>query len=157
MPRKKRVAFKRNIESDLKYHDRLVAKLINKVMWEGKKAKAASIVYDAFDLVKSKKGQEPLDLFKKALENIKPAMEVRSRRVGGANYQVPAEVRPERRLSLGLRWLLEASRSRGEKDMQSKLAGEILDALENKGNAIKKREETHKMAEANRAFAHYKW
>ena len=148
---------RRTVAEDLKYHDKLVAKFINQIMWEGKKAKAASIVYGAFDRIKEKKGQEPLELFKKALENIKPTMEVRSRRVGGANYQVPIEVRPDRRLSLGLRWLIDATRSRGEKNMEAKLAAEIMDALENKGNAMKKKEETHRMAEANRAFAHYKW
>ena len=157
MPRKKRVSLRRVVAEDLKYHDKLVAKFINQIMWEGKKAKAASIVYGAFDTIKEKKGQEPLELFKKALENIKPTMEVRSRRVGGANYQVPVEVRPDRRLSLGLRWLIDATRSRGEKSMEAKLAAEIMDALESKGNAMKKKEETHRMAEANRAFAHYKW
>ena len=157
MPRKKRVSLRRTVAEDLKYHDKLVAKFINQIMWEGKKAKAASIVYGAFDRIKEKKGQEPLELFKKALENIKPTMEVRSRRVGGANYQVPIEVRPDRRLSLGLRCLIDAPRSRGEKNMEAKLAAEIMDALENKGNAMKKKEETHRMAEANRAFAHYKW
>ncbi|MDP2600921.1 MAG: 30S ribosomal protein S7 [Deltaproteobacteria bacterium] len=157
MPRKKRVSLKRTVAADLKYHDKLVSKFINQIMWEGKKAKAASIVYGAFDRIKEKKGQEPLELFKKALENIKPTMEVRSRRVGGANYQVPIEVRPDRRLSLGLRWLIDATRSRGEKSMEAKLAAEIMDALENKGNAMKKKEETHRMAESNRAFAHYKW
>ena len=157
MPRKKRVSLRRTVAEDLKYHDKLVAKFINQIMWEGKKAKAASIVYGAFDRIKEKKGQEPLELFKKALENIKPTMEVRSRRVGGANYQVPVEVSPDRRLSLGLILRIVATRSRGEKNMEAKLAAEIMDALENKGNAMKKKEETHRMAEANRAFAHYKW
>ncbi|MDO8526189.1 MAG: 30S ribosomal protein S7 [Deltaproteobacteria bacterium] len=157
MPRKKRVAFKRAVEEDLKFNDKLVAKLVNKIMWEGKKATAETIVYDAFDVMKEKKGQEPLEIYKKALENIKPVMEVRSRRVGGANYQVPVEVRVERKLSLGLRWLVEAARNRGEKTMHERLANELLEAFENRGNAVKKKEETHKMAEANRAFAHYKW
>ncbi|OGQ03964.1 MAG: 30S ribosomal protein S7 [Deltaproteobacteria bacterium RIFCSPLOWO2_12_FULL_44_12] len=157
MPRKKRIAFKRDIKQDLKFSDKLVAKLINKMMWEGKKSLAERIIYGAFQLVKEKKGGEPLELFKKALDNIKPLMEVRSRRVGGANYQVPVEVRSERKLSLGLRWLVEATRGRGEKTMQERLATEIMEALENKGSAVKKREDTHKMAEANRAFAHYKW
>lgn len=157
MPRKKRIGLKRRVEEDLKYGDSLVTKLINCLMWRGNKGKAERIVYDAFDFLKEKKGANPLEVFKKALENIKPVMEVRSRRVGGANYQVPMEVRSDRKLSLGLRWLIEASRSRGEKTMQKKLANEILEALENKGHAVKKREETHKMAEANRAFAHYRW
>ena len=157
MPRKKTVKFHRELAGDLKYGDKLIASLVNKLMWEGKKSLSATVVYDALDIMKEKKGQEPLELFRKALENIKPVMEVRSRRVGGANYQVPVEVRPERRLSLGLKWLVDASRSRSEKTMQERLAQELLEALENKGNAMKKKEETHKMAEANRAFAHYKW
>ena len=157
MPRKKRVSLKRDVEEDLKFHDKVVSKLINHLLWEGQKKKAQSIVYDAFEIVKQKKGQEPLELFKKALENIKPVMEVRSRRVGGANYQVPVEVRTERKLSLGLKWLIEASRNRGEKTMSERLAIEILEALENRGAAMKKKEDTHKMAEANRAFAHYRW
>ena len=157
MPRKKKIGLKRDIKEDLKFRDKLVAKLINKLTWEGKKFKATTIVYDAFDILKEKKGQDPLELFKKAVENIKPVMEVRSRRVGGANYQVPVEVRPERKMALGMRWLVEASRNRGEKTMQERLAFELLEALDNKGSAVKKREETHKMAEANRAFAHYRW
>ena len=157
MPRKKRATFKRDIEEDLKYHDKFVAKFVNQIMHEGKKGIAEKIVYDAFDLIQEKKKEEPLALFKKALDNIKPLMEVRSRRVGGANYQVPQEVRPERKLALGLKWLIQISRERGEKTMSERLAAEILDALENKGGAVRKREDTHKMAEANRAFAHYKW
>ena len=135
----------------------MIAHLIAKMMWDGKKGASEKIVYQAFDLLKGKKEKEPLDLFKQAFENIKPAMEVRSRRVGGANYQVPVEVRPDRRLALGIKWLVASARSRGEKTMQERLAGEILEACENRGNAVKKKEETHKMAEANRAFAHYRW
>lgn len=157
MPRKKRVGLKRKAAADVKFHDGLVTKLINKVMWEGKKGIAEGIVYGALGLLSAKKKEDPLMLFKKALDNVKPQMEVRSRRVGGANYQVPVEVRTDRKLSLGLKWLVEAARNRGEKTMQEKLAGEIFDALENRGSAVKKREETHKMAEANRAFAHYRW
>lgn len=157
MPRKKRVGLRREIGEDLKFNDPLLAKLMNRLMWDGKKGLAERVVYQALELVKQKKGEDPLALFKKALENIKPQMEVRSRRVGGANYQVPVEVRPGRKLSLGLKWFVEASRGRGEKTIQEKLAHEILEALENRGNAVKKREDTHKMAEANRAFAHYRW
>lgn len=157
MPRKKRVGLKRKIGADVKYHDALVSRLINKVMWEGKKGIAEGIVYGAFGLLSDKKKEDPLVLFKKALDNIKPQMEVRSRRVGGANYQVPVEVRTDRKLSLGLKWLVESCRKRGEKTMREKLANEILEALESRGSAVKKREETHKMAEANRAFAHYRW
>ncbi|MBI5300175.1 MAG: 30S ribosomal protein S7 [Deltaproteobacteria bacterium] len=157
MPRKKRVSLKRDIEADLKFHDKIISKLINRLMWQGQKKKAQTIVYEAFEIVKQKKGQEPLELFKKAMENIKPVMEVRSRRVGGANYQVPVEVRPERKLSLGLKWLVDACRSRGEKTMSERLAVEIMEASENRGAAMKKKEDTHKMAEANRAFSHYRW
>ncbi|MBI4124535.1 MAG: 30S ribosomal protein S7 [Deltaproteobacteria bacterium] len=157
MPRKKRKSFSRKVDADLKYGDTMVSRLIGRLMWCGKGGVAEKIVYQAFDKVKEKKGEEPLAVFKKALENIKPQMEVRSRRVGGANYQVPMEVRTDRRLSLGLRWLIEASRSRGEKTMAGRLAMEILEAFENKGGAVRKKEETHRMAEANRAFAHYRW
>lgn len=157
MPRKKRAQLRREVEKDLKFGDKLLTSLINKVMSQGKKGIAERIVYGALDIVKGKKTDEPLALFKKALENIKPLMEVRSRRVGGANYQVPTEVRPERKVSLGIKWLVEASLGRGEKTMAERLASEILEALENKGSAVRKREETHRMAEANRAFAHYRW
>jgi len=157
MPRKKRATFKRDIEVDLKFHDKLISKLINQMMWQGKKGVSEHIVYEALGRIQEKKKEEPLVVFKKALDNVKPMMEVRSRRVGGANYQVPIEVRPERKMALSLKWLINAARSRAEKTMAERLAGEILDALENKGGAVKKREETHKMAEANRAFAHYKW
>lgn len=158
MPRKKRATLKREILPDPKYHNLVVAKFINALMWGGKKSTSESIVYGAFEIMKEKKaGEEPLAIFEKGLENIKPVVEVRSRRVGGATYQVPVEVRSDRRLSLGLRWLIAASRSRGEKTMAQRIANEILDALENKGSAVKKREDTHKMAEANKAFAHYRW
>ena len=157
MPRKKRVNLKRELISDVKYGDKNITQLINKVMWAGKKGISEGIVYGAFEIIKEKKGDNPVELYRKALENIKPVMEVRSRRVGGANYQVPTEVRPGRRNSLALRWLIDSARSRGEKTMGQKLAGEIMDALDNKGAAMKKKEETHKMAEANKAFAHYKW
>lgn len=157
MPRKKRSSLKRDINGDPKFQDKDVAMLINKIMWEGKKGVAEKIVYGAFDVLKEKKGEDPVGLFKKAMDAIRPAMEVRSRRVGGANYQVPMEVRPARRTSLGLRWLVQGARGRGEKSMKLKLANEIMEALENRGSAIKKREETHRMAEANKVFAHYNW
>lgn len=157
MPRKKRASLKREILPDPKFGDTLVAKFINTVMWRGKKSVAEHIVYGAFEKLQEKKGDDPVKLFKQALENVKPLVEVRSRRVGGATYQVPQEVRSDRKISLGLRWVIGASENRGEKTMQDRLAGELLDALENKGSAVKKREDTHKMAEANKAFAHYKW
>lgn len=157
MPRKKRATLIREILPDPKFSDLLVSKFINSLMWGGKKSTAEHIVYGAFDKIKEKKNDDPVKLFRQALENIKPVVEVRSRRVGGATYQVPVEVRQERRVSLGLRWLINASRERGERTMEDRVAGELLDALENKGSAIKKREDTHKMAEANKAFAHYRW
>lgn len=157
MPRKKRASLKRVVEPDLKFKDTLVALLVNRLLWQGKKGVAQSIIYKAFDQIQEKKQGNPLEFFKKALDNIKPSMEVRSRRVGGANYQVPIEVRSDRKFALAMKWLIEAARGRGEHSMSQRLAGEILDALENRGSAIKKKEETHKMAEANRAFAHYKW
>jgi small subunit ribosomal protein S7 len=135
----------------------MVSKMINKIMQSGKKGVAERIVYGAFRLLEEKKKEEPLSIFKKALENLKPQMEVRSRRVGGANYQVPVEVRSERKLALGLKWLIAAAGERGEKTLRERLAMEILEALDKKGGAMRKKEETHKMAEANRAFAHYKW
>lgn len=157
MPRKRRASFKRDIAPDLKYGDALVSQLINMMIWEGKKAIVQKVAYQAFDLVKEKTKAEPLAVFRKALENIKPSVEVRSRRVGGATYQVPVEVRSDRRISLGLKWLVGAARTRKGKSMANNLAAEILEAAENKGSAVKKREDTHKMAEANRAFAHYRW
>lgn len=157
MPRKKRATLTREILPDIKYNDLLVGKFINTLMWSGKKSVAEHIVYSAFDIIKEKKNDDPLKIFRQALENIKPVIEVRSRRVGGATYQVPAEVRTERRISLGLRWLISAARARGERAMHERFASELMEAFEMKGAAIKKREDTHKMAEANKAFAHYKW
>lgn len=148
---------KRKVQPDPKFHDKLVSKFVTKLMSDGKKSLAEGVVYKAFDILQKKLNDEPLKLFKQALDNIKPVLEVRSRRVGGATYQVPVEVRPDRRVSLGLRWLVEYSRQRGEKTMHDRLAGEIMDALNNRGASIKKREDVHKMAESNRAFAHYRW
>jgi len=156
MPRRGFVP-KREVLPDPVYGSVVVAKLINNIMYDGKKGVAQKIVYDAFDIVKEKTGKEPLDAFSEALENIMPKLEVKARRVGGANYQVPMEVRPERRQTLGLRWLTEYSRKRNEKYMSERLAGEIMDAINETGGAVKKRDDTHKMAEANRAFAHYRW
>jgi small subunit ribosomal protein S7 len=156
MPRR-RVVEKRKILPDPKFHDRLVTKFVNDVMRDGKKSTAERIVYGAFDIVQSKINDEPLRVFKKALDNVKPVLEVKSRRVGGAPYQVPVEVRPDRRVALGMRWLIIYAQGRGEKTMAEKLAGEILDAANNRGAAVKKREDTHKMADANKAFAHYRW
>nr|PZM93499.1 MAG: 30S ribosomal protein S7 [Pseudomonadota bacterium] len=156
MPRR-RVVEKRKILPDPKFNDRLLAKFINKVMRDGKKSVAERIVYGAFGVIEARTGEDPLRVFKKALDNVKPVLEVKSRRVGGATYQVPVEVRPERRVSLAMRWLIQHARLRGEKTMVEKLAGELLDAANNRGGAVKKREDTHKMAEANKAFAHYRW
>ncbi|MEN2985770.1 MAG: 30S ribosomal protein S7 [Thermodesulfovibrionaceae bacterium] len=156
MPRRGYVP-KREVLPDPKYQSKLVSKLINVVMKDGKKSISEKICYGAFDIIKEKTGQDPLKVFKQAIENLKPVLEVRPRRVGGATYQVPMEVRPARRLSLALRWLVSYARQRKEKTMKEKLAAEILDAYNNTGSAIKKKEETHKMAEANRAFAHYRW
>lgn len=139
------------------YKDKIVSKLINQLMYDGKKGVAQTIVYDAFDIIKEKTGEEPLEVFYKALNNIMPVLEVKARRVGGATYQVPVEVRPERRQTLGLRWLVSYSRKRGEKTMREKLAKELMDAANNVGASVKKREDTHKMAEANKAFAHFRW
>lgn len=147
----------REIVPDPKYNDVLVSKLINSVMRRGKKLLAQRIVYRAFDIIADKKKEDPLSVFYKAIENIKPVLETRPRRVGGATYQVPMEIPEKRRISLALRWLVTYSNERAEHRMEERLANEILDALENKGGAIKKKEETHKMAEANRAFAHYRW
>jgi small subunit ribosomal protein S7 len=139
------------------YGSELVARLINKVMWDGKKSLAEKIVYRAFDIVARKSGRDPVGVFEQALKNVMPSLEVRPRRVGGATYQVPIEVRPERRVSLGLRWIVEFARQRNERTMIERLAGEILDASAGQGGAVKKKEDTHRMAEANRAFAHYRW
>ncbi|HAA63953.1 MAG TPA: 30S ribosomal protein S7, partial [Thermoanaerobacter sp.] len=139
------------------YNSKKVSKLINKVMWDGKKSLAQKICYGAFDIIREKTGRDPLEVFEEALNNVMPVLEVRPRRVGGATYQVPMEVRPERRLSLGIRWLVEYARQRSGKSMMEKLAAEIMDAANNTGGSVKKREDTHKMAEANKAFAHYRW
>ena len=156
MPRRGNVP-KREILPDPLYNSVLVTKLVNSIMLDGKKGVAQKVVYGAFDIIKEKTGQEPLEVFNTALENIMPSLEVKARRVGGATYQVPIEVRPERRQTLGLRWLTTYSRNRGEKTMKERLAGEIMDAANNTGSAVKKREDTHKMAESNKAFAHYRW
>ncbi len=156
MPRR-RVIIKRKITPDPKYSDRVVAKFINDLMRKGKKSTAEQICYGAFAQVENKLKDDPLKVFKKALDNVKPVVEVKSRRVGGATYQVPVEVRQDRRAALAMRWLIDYSKARGEKTMVEKLAGEIMDAASNRGNAVKKREDTHKMAEANKAFAHYRW
>ncbi|MEI6223166.1 MAG: 30S ribosomal protein S7 [Deltaproteobacteria bacterium] len=156
MPRR-RVVEKRKILPDPKFQDRIVAKFINNLMREGKKSTGEKIIYGAFAVVENRLKDDPLKVFKKALDNVKPVVEVKSRRVGGATYQVPVEVRQDRRTALAMRWLIEYATARGEKTMVEKLAGEILDAANNRGNAVKKREDTHKMAEANKAFAHYRW
>ena len=147
----------REILPDPKYGSRLVAKFVNMMMYGGKKSTARQILYQAMDIIQKKTQDDPLKLFKKAVENIKPVLEVKSRRVGGSTYQVPVEVNPTRRTSLAIRWILTYSRSRGEKSMEEKLAGELMDAANNRGNSIKKKEDTHRMAEANKAFAHYRW
>ena len=139
------------------YKDKVVTKLINQLMYDGKKGVAQKIVYDAFDIIKEKTGEDPVEVFTKAMNNIMPVLEVKARRVGGATYQVPVEVRPERRQTLGLRWLVTYSRKRGEKTMRERLAKELMDAANSVGASVKKREDTHKMAEANKAFAHFRW
>ena len=155
---RRRKADKREIIPDTKFNDKVLSKFINIVMYDGKKSKSEKIVYDALDIASKKlKISKPIDLFKTALNNVKPGIEVRSRRVGGATYQVPVEVRNERAQALAIRWIVDASRKRNEKSMVDRLAQELTDAHENKGTSIKKREDTHKMAEANRAFAHYRW
>ncbi|MEL7649773.1 MAG: 30S ribosomal protein S7 [Sedimentibacter sp.] len=156
MPRKGHIQ-KREVMEDPIYKDKVVTKLINQLMYDGKKGVAQTIVYDAFDIIREKTGEEPLEVFTKAMNNIMPVLEVKARRVGGATYQVPVEVRPERRQTLGLRWLVGYSRKRGEKTMREKLAKELMDAANNVGASVKKREDTHKMAEANKAFAHFRW
>ena len=154
---RRHVAAKRQILPDPKYGDKVLAKFINMVMSHGKKAVAEKIVYGALDTVQSKGHESAVDVFKQALENVEPRVEVKSRRVGGATYQVPVEVHPSRRLALAMRWLVDSARKRNEKSMGQRLASELLDAFENRGSAVKKREDTHKMAEANRAFSHYRW
>jgi small subunit ribosomal protein S7 len=156
MPRKGPVA-KRDVLPDPLYNSKLVTRLINKLMIDGKRGKAQQILYSAFEIIKERTGKDPMEVFDQALKNIMPVLEVRARRVGGANYQVPVEVRPDRRTTLGLRWLVNYARLRGEKTMEERLANEILDAANNTGASVKKREDTHKMAEANKAFAHYRW
>ena len=148
---------KRDVLPDPLYNSKVVTKLINNVMLDGKKSVAQGIVYGAFDIIKEKEQKDPLEVFETALENIMPVLEVKARRVGGATYQVPLEIRPERRQTLGLRWLVLYARKRHEKTMAEKLAGEIIDAINGNGGAFKKKEDTHRMAEANKAFAHYKW
>ena len=156
MSRRGQIA-KRDVLPDPLYNSKLVTKLINNIMLDGKKGVAQKVVYGAFDIIKEKTGNEPLDVFTQAMENIMPVLETKTRRVGGANYQVPMEVRPARRQTLGLRWLTAYSRARGERTMAERLAGELMDAANNTGAAVKKREDTHKMAEANKAFAHFRW
>ena len=156
MPRRSFIA-KREVLADPVYNSTVVTRLINNIMLDGKKGTAQKIVYGAFDIIKEKTGKEPLEVFNEAMANIMPVLEVKARRVGGATYQVPIEVRPERRQTLGLRWLTLYSRQRGERTMKERLAGEILDAINNTGSAVKKKDDTHKMAEANKAFAHYRW
>ncbi|MGL4324976.1 MAG: 30S ribosomal protein S7 [Beijerinckiaceae bacterium] len=150
-------AEKREVIPDPKFHDIVVTKFMNAVMYEGKKSTAERMVYGAFDVIEQKTKNAPIDTFKQALENVAPAIEVRSRRVGGATYQVPVEVRPIRRQALAIRWIIQAARSRNDKTMVDRLSAELMDAANNRGNAVKKREDTHRMAEANRAFAHYRW
>jgi small subunit ribosomal protein S7 len=154
---RRRVAEKREVLPDPKFHDMLVTKFINVLMERGKKSLAEHIFYGALDLVGERSKQDPLLLFKRALDNVKPVLEVKSRRVGGSTYQVPVEVRPDRRQALSTRWIIQAARSRSERTMQQRLAAELLDAANNTGVALKKKEDTHKMAEANKAFAHYRW
>ncbi len=156
MPRRGRIA-KRDVLPDPIYNSKLVTRLVNSIMLDGKKGVAQKIVYGAFDIVKEKTGNDPLDAFNQAMENIMPLLEVKARRIGGSNYQVPMEVRPERRQTLGLRWLTSYSRARSERTMKERLANEIIDATNSTGGACKKREDTHKMAEANKAFAHYRF
>ena len=156
MPRKGFIA-KRDVLPDPIYNSKIVTKLINNIMLDGKKSVAQKIVYDAFDIITAKEQKDPLEVFETALNNIMPVLEVKARRVGGATYQVPLEIRPERRQTLGLRWLVTYSRKRHEKTMAEKLAGEIIDAINDNGGAFKKKEDTHRMAEANKAFAHYKF
>jgi small subunit ribosomal protein S7 len=154
---RRRAATKREILPDAKFGDAVLTKFINSLMYEGKRSVAETIVYTAFDDIKKRSGQEPIKVFHEALDNVKPAIEVRSRRVGGATYQVPVEVRPVRRQALAIRWIIESARGRSEQTMQGRLSNELLDAANNRGNAVKKREDTHRMAEANKAFSHYRW
>jgi len=156
MPRRREVK-KREILSDPKYHEALIAKFMNGIMRRGKKSLAESIFYHALDIIKDRTHQDPIKTFSQAMDNVKPLIEVRPRRVGGATYQVPVEVRPSRKIALSIRWIIGYAKQRSEKTMEEKLAGELIDAANNRGAAIKKKEDTHKMAEANKAFAHYRW
>jgi small subunit ribosomal protein S7 len=156
MPRRREVP-KRVITPDPKYNEALVAKFINTLMFDGKRSTAERIVYGALDIVQDKRGEDPIDTFKRAIDNVQPVIEVKSRRVGGATYQVPVEISPRRRMALAMRWLRNYARSRAGRSMTEKLAAELMDAAEGRGAAVKKREDTHKMAEANKAFAHYRW
>ena len=156
MPRR-RVAAKREILPDPIYNSKIVSKFVNSLMKDGKKSTAERTCYGAFNIIKTKTGNDPLKVFQSALENVKPALEVKSRRVGGATYQVPVDIRPQRRIALAFRWIISYAQKRGEKTMREKLAGELMDAANNAGSSIKKREDTHKMADANKAFAHYRW
>jgi small subunit ribosomal protein S7 len=156
MPRRREVS-RREISPDPKYKNNLVAKFINKVMQRGKKSVAERILYRAMDIIQERTKDDPLKVFEKSVNNVKPVIEVKSRRVGGATYQVPTEIRPERRTALAIRWLISYAQERSEKSMEEKLAAELMDAANNRGGAIKKREDVHKMAEANKAFAHYRW
>jgi len=156
MPRRGHVP-KRDVLPDPIYGDKVVTKLINQVMLAGKKGVAQRICYDAFEIIREKTGKDPVEVFEQALNNVMPLLEVKARRVGGATYQVPVEIRPDRRQTLGLRWLVSFARTRGERTMKERLAAEIMDASNNTGNSIKKKEDTHRMAEANKAFAHYRW
>jgi len=156
MPRRREVP-KRKITPDPKFRDRMVAKFMNVIMIEGKKSTAEGIVYGAFDVINSRYKEDPIEVFRKALDSVKPRVEVKSRRVGGATYQVPVEVRPERRVALAMRWITNYSRARGEKTMTERLAAELVEAAQGRGNAVKKKDDTHKMADANKAFAHYRW
>lgn len=154
---RRRVAEKREILPDPKYHDKTLAKFINIIMRSGKKSVAEKIVYGALDEIGGKGNPEPLEIFNKAMDNVRPLVEVKSRRVGGATYQIPVEIRSDRSVTLAMRWVVDAAKNRGEKNMGLRLAGELLDASENRGTAIKKREDVHRMAEANKAFSHYRW
>ncbi len=156
MPRRREVP-KRPTSPDPKYHDRTVTKFVVNLMRQGKKSLAERIFYGAMDIIEKRTREEPLKMFKKAMDSVKPVLEVKARRVGGATYQVPVEIRPQRRTALAMRWLISYARARGEKTMMERLAAELIDAANNRGNSIKKREDTHKMAEANKAFAHYRW
>lgn len=156
MPRRREVP-KRKITPDPKFRDRMVAKFTNVVMLQGKKSTAEGIVYGAFDVIQSRYKEDPLEVFRKALDSVKPRVEVKSRRVGGATYQVPVEVRPERRVALAMRWITNYARARGEKTMTERLAAELVEAAQGRGNAVKKKDDTHKMADANKAFSHYRW